>query len=69
MEGGPLLIPNSSPSPAQGSATNLSLQGGFLLVRSLSWTSSSYKTGLCGDYEHRLLGWIYQGSLTSFAKL
>ena len=49
VEGGPLLIPNSSPSPAQGSATTLFLQGGFLLVRSLSWTSRSYKTGLCDD--------------------
>ena len=38
-----------SPSPALGRATNLFLQGGFLLLRSLSQMGRSYKTGLCGD--------------------
>ena len=44
MEGG---SPDLSPSPALGRATNLFLQGGFLLLRSLSWMGRSYKTGLC----------------------
>lgn len=45
VEGEPLLTPDPSPSPAQGKATNLFLQGGFLIVRSLSWMGRPFKTG------------------------
>lgn len=67
VEGGPLLIPDPCPSPAQGRAANLFLQEGFLIVGSLSWMGRPFKTRFCSGLEHWLWEWTRRGSLTSVA--